>query len=120
MATEYFVQHGLDFSSSYFMEGAHYYRIPTKSLMTSIIMDLQKGKAVDFIAAKFHYSLMKLVKIVANNLKIKQIAFSGGVFQNGLLVDLIQHHLANDFDLYFHKQLSPNDENISFGQLICR
>ena len=58
------------------------------------------------------------VKIVANNLKIKQIAFSGGVFQNGLLVDLIQHHLAEDFDLYFHQQLSPNDENISFGQLI--
>lgn len=119
MATEYFKQHGLAFSSSYFMEGAHYYRIPTKSLMTNIIMDLQKGKAADFIAAKFHYSLMKLVKIVANNGKIKKIAFSGGVFQNGLLVDLIIHHLSADFDLYFHQQLSPNDENISFGQLVC-
>ena len=89
MATQYFKQHGLAFSSSYFMEGAHYYRIPTKSLMANIIIDLQKGKTADFIAAKFHYSLMKLVKIVANNGKIKKIAFSGGVFQNGLLVDLM-------------------------------
>ena len=118
LATKYFKQYGLDFSSSYFMEGVPNNRIPTKSLMTNIILDLQKGKAKDFIAAKFHYSLMKLIKIVANDLKINQIAFSGGVFQNGLLVDLIQHHLAEEYDLYFHQDLSPNDENISFGQLI--
>jgi len=118
LATDYFIQHGLDFTSNYFLKEVDDYRIPTKSLMTNIIMDLQKGKAKDFIAAKFHYSLMKLVKRVANNLKIQQIAFSGGVFQNGLLVDLIQHHLAADFELHFHQQLSPNDENISFGQLI--
>jgi hydrogenase maturation protein HypF len=119
MALEYFKRNGLDFQSSYFMEGAHYYRIPTKTLMTNIIIDLQKGKTRDFIAAKFHFSLMKIIKIVANNLKIKKIAFSGGVFQNGLLVDLILHHLKSDFELFFHQQLSPNDENISFGQLVC-
>ena len=119
MALKYFKANGLDFPSSYFMEGAHYYRVPTKTLMTNIVLDLQKGKPKDFIAAKFHFSLMKIIKIVANNLKIKKIAFSGGVFQNGLLVDLIQHHLQNDFELFFHEQLSPNDENISFGQLVC-
>ena len=119
IATNYFKKHGLNFSSSYFMEGAHHYRIPTKSLMTNIIMDLQKGKRKDFIAAKFHYSLMNLIKVIANNLKIRNIAFSGGVFQNCLLVDLILHHLKANFELYFHEQLSPNDENISFGQLVC-
>ena len=119
MALQYFKKHGLDFGSSYFQEGAHYYRIPTKSLMANIVIDLQKGKAKDFIAAKFHFSLMKMIKIVANNLKIKKIAFSGGVFQNSLLVDLILHHLHTDFELFFHQELSPNDENISFGQLIC-
>lgn len=119
MALQYFKVNGLNFPSSYFMEGAHYYRIPTQSLMTNILMDLQKGKPKDFIAAKFHFSLMKIIKIVANNLKIDKIAFSGGVFQNGLLVDLIQYHLKNDFELFFHQQLSPNDENISFGQLVC-
>lgn len=119
LATQYFEEHGLDFSSSYFLEGAHYYRIPTQSLMTNIIMDLQKGKTKAFIAAKFHFSLVKLIKIVATNLKITRIAFSGGVFQNSLLIDLILQYLAEDFKLYFHQQLAPNDENISFGQLVC-
>ena len=47
-----------------------------------------------------------------------KICFSGGVFQNGLLVDLILIQMALDKDLYFHEKLSPNDENISFGQLM--
>lgn len=120
MAMKYFQLHGLDFTSSYFNEDAHYYhQIPTKTLMAKIIMDIQKGESKEFIAAKFHFSLMKIIKIIANNLKIKQITFSGGVFQNSLLVDLILYHLKVDFQLYFHKELSPNDENISFGQLVC-
>ena len=119
MATQHFQVNGLDFSSCYFPEDTHYHRIPTKTLMTQIINDLQKGKAKEFIAAKFHFSLMKIIKIVANNLKIKKIAFSGGVFQNGLLVDLVLHHLKDEFELFFHQQLPPNDENISFGQLMC-
>ena len=119
MATQYFKRHGLNFPACYFKEKTKYQRIPTKFLMTKIIKDLKDGQPKAFIAAKFHYSLMKLIEIIANNLKIKKIAFSGGVFQNGLLVDLIHHHLSADFELYFHEQLSPNDENISFGQLVC-
>lgn len=119
MATYYFKQHGLDFNSNYFKEERSYRRIPTKSLMRNIIKDLKKGQSKAFVAAKFHYSLIILIKLIAEKLKINKIAFSGGVFQNGLLVDLILHHLSADFELYFHQQLSPNDENISFGQLIC-
>ena len=119
MATQYIKQHGLDFSSSYFTKEINYHQIPTKSLMTNIIKDLRDGQSKRYVAAKFHYSLMRLIELIASNLKIKKIAFSGGVFQNGLLVDLLIHHLSADFDLYFHKQLSPNDENISFGQLVC-
>ncbi|MDX5419802.1 MAG: hypothetical protein LPK09_11350, partial [Hymenobacteraceae bacterium] len=48
---------------------------------------------------------------------INKIAFSGGVFQNSLLVDLIAEKMSADFDLYFHKELPPNDECISYGQL---
>ena len=51
-------------------------------------------------------------------LEIEKICFSGGVFQNALLVDWIQHEYSNKYDLYFHEDLSPNDENISFGQMI--
>ena len=118
LATGYFRKHGLQFDSSYFREGAHYYRIPTRSLMSGILLDLQKKKEPAYIAAKFHYSLAKLVGIVATHLQLRRIAFSGGVFQNSLLVDLIREQHSDTYSLYFHRRLSPNDENIAFGQLI--
>jgi len=69
------------------------------------------------IALNFHYTLIKCVEKVAANNKIHTLAFSGGVFQNALLVDLIIEFLSKNFDVHLHENLSPNDENISFGQL---
>ncbi|MBK8087870.1 MAG: hypothetical protein IPK31_07945 [Chitinophagaceae bacterium] len=37
--------------------------------------------------------------------------------QNALLVDLLTDRLKENYELFFHQQLSPNDECISFGQL---
>jgi hydrogenase maturation protein HypF len=117
-AQQYFTTNGYSFTESYFMEGAHLHKIPTATLFTGIITDIEKGKPADFIAAKFHYSLVQLVKIVAHNLQLQKIAFSGGVFQNAVLVDLLYQHLGQIHQLYFHQNLSPNDENISFGQMV--
>ena len=117
LALSYFKKNGLDFTESYIVEGASYYRVPTKTLIQNLVFDLKKGKNKDFIAAKFHFSLIVIIKNVARNVGCKKLAFSGGVFQNSLLVDLIIHHLDSEFELFFHQQLSPNDENISFGQL---
>lgn len=68
------------------------------------------------IAFKVFASLANCIKEMAMHLQIKKVAFSGGVFQNALLVDLIHQLMDADFDLYFHQQLSPNDECIGFGQ----
>jgi hydrogenase maturation protein HypF len=116
-AKRHFKKAGLAFNESYVQDYGSYYRVPTKTLIQNVIFDIQKGKNADYIAAKFHVSLVKIIRKVAQNVGCDSIAFSGGVFQNGLLVDLILHHLKQDFTLYFHQQLSPNDENISFGQL---
>ncbi len=118
LAEEWVDENGFEMSDSYFKEGSHYYRIPTASLIQGIMIDIKKGKAKNYIAAKFHYSLVVLNGIVAQNLNINRICFSGGVFQNALLVDWIQKEYSNKYQLYFHKNLSPNDENISFGQLV--
>jgi hydrogenase maturation protein HypF len=117
LATTYFKTHSLDFKDSYIMEGASYYRVPTKALIQNLVFDINKNKDRKYIAAKFHYSLVVIIKNVARNVGCKKLAFSGGVFQNSLLVDLIIHHLDKEFELFFHNQLSPNDECISFGQL---
>ncbi|QSR88414.1 carbamoyltransferase HypF [Methylacidiphilum caldifontis] len=71
------------------------------------------------LAFGFHYWLCWIIIQIASAFCVKKIAVSGGVFQNALLVDLLRFFCTKDFELYFHRQLSPNDENISLGQLIA-
>ena len=87
-------------------------------LLAQLVADISTEVNIDCIAAKFHLTLVHWIGHIAEVQGVKRIGFSGGVFQNTLLVDLIIYHLNDRFDLMFHEDLSPNDENISFGQLI--
>jgi hydrogenase maturation protein HypF len=89
-----------------------------KSIFSGIISDIENGIDKSEIALKFHISIADYIALVAKKSGILKLAFSGGVFQNGLIVELIKTKLSNDFDLYFHNRLSPNDECISFGQVL--
>jgi len=116
-ATLYFQENGLNTFFSSYDENKGNFRFKTKDFLNILITDLNRGASIAFIAAHFHYLLVKYIEQEAILQSVQQIAFSGGVFQNGLLVDLLIHHLEGTFNLYFHKAISPNDENISFGQL---
>ncbi|MCB0586913.1 MAG: carbamoyltransferase HypF, partial [Phaeodactylibacter sp.] len=94
-------------------------QISTSRLMAGILESLGRGERTEYIAAKFHRSLIGVVEMVAKRAGVEKLAFSGGVFQNALLVDMAQHYLGKKYSLYFHRQLSPNDESVSFGQLMC-
>lgn len=119
LAMSYVRQKDSQALESYFKEAECAADIPTASLIQALIDDLHAGKSIAYVAARFHYSLVHLIRLVAKQQQIRKIAFSGGVFQNALLVDLIIHQLSGDFQLYFHEELAPNDENISYGQLVC-
>jgi hydrogenase maturation protein HypF len=67
------------------------------------------------IALKFYTTLVKWIETISRSNKCDTIAFSGGVFQNALLVQLCKMYLTKE--LLWHKEFSPNDECISFGQL---
>ncbi|MDX2302462.1 MAG: carbamoyltransferase HypF [Microscillaceae bacterium] len=88
-----------------------------RDFLEELIQDILAKKEVGQIALKFHLYLVKLIENQAKIQKIKKIALSGGVFQNILLVTLIKQSLGGEFQLFFHHQLSPNDENIAFGQI---
>lgn len=101
-----------------------YYAIPVNKnrldwsvMIEELMMDKTKGVDAPVIARKVFVTLAMLIKNVAFRSGVKKIAFSGGVFQNVLLIDLVTELLEDDFELYFHRQLSPNDECISFGQI---
>ncbi|TAE46856.1 MAG: carbamoyltransferase HypF, partial [Bacteroidetes bacterium] len=86
-------------------------------ILRPLLAHLLAGGDPAEIAARFHLSLVQLIRDVARQSACTGIAFSGGVFQNTLLIHLINKHLRTEFTLHFHQQLSPNDENISYGQL---
>jgi len=94
-------------------------RLQHNVMLPYIFENLEKKEDVSFIAFKIFCSLAKAIENVSNYFDVNKIAFSGGVFQNELLVHLITRLLSGQKEFYFHKQLSPNDECIGFGQIAC-
>ncbi len=88
----------------------------TRFITKAVLWDLRHRLEPELVAAKFHLTLADYISLFAEKHGFQKIAFSGGVFQNACLVDLVQLYLK-DKQLYFHYRLSPNDENIAFGQI---
>jgi len=93
--------------------------LSAQSLLQKIVLKIKEGKDKSEIAAWFHVMLVLIIQKTADENNCQKICFSGGVFQNSLLIDLCIKLLGKPHKLFFNKDLSPNDENISFGQLIC-
>ena len=100
-----------------YLEEENFENIPTKKLFLKVFEEKLLGKNLGEIGLNFHYTLIKAIEKNAEKNNVKELAFSGGVWQNALLVDLAIDVLGEKFSLNFHEKLSPNDENISFGQL---
>lgn len=86
-------------------------------MKAALAADIASGQTAAFIALRFHHTLVAMVEQMAQHFGQSGIAFSGGVFQNSLLVDLLITHLSDRYTLYFHHLLPPNDENIAYGQI---
>lgn len=100
-----------------YLKNDEFENIPSKKLFSKILEEKKLGKSVGEIGLNFHFTLIKAIEKIAQRFAVKKLAFSGGVWQNALLVDLAIEFLGEKFELHFHEKLSPNDENISFGQL---
>ena len=88
-----------------------------RPLLRHLLLALRAGAATDYLAAAWHGALIRLIDLVAQEQEVTTLAFSGGVWQNAVLVDLAAAHLRGKYRLLWHQQLSPNDECIAFGQL---
>ena len=100
-----------------YLKNDEFENIPTKKLFSKILEEKKLGKSAGEIGLNFHFTLIIAIEKIAQRFAVKKLAFSGGVWQNALLVDLAIEFLGDKFELHFHEKLSPNDENISFGQL---
>jgi len=102
-----------------FLEDCRDDKISGKKIIKALIEGQQQGRSKTYLARSFIYTMAKAVVKLAKSSSFKTIACTGGVFQNSLLVSIL-HNLTKkeQIELKFNCKLSPNDENISFGQLM--
>jgi hydrogenase maturation protein HypF len=118
MARQWFRQHGELKEDPCCWKTLRGRSIPFEGIFKRVMDDYAHGKDHGEIAFFFHEALAELILLVSKELNIDKLAFSGGVWQNSLLVDRVKAKANPALQLYFHQKLSPNDENISFGQLV--
>jgi len=96
--------------------------IDAAPVLRSLVADRRRGHPVGAMAAGFHLALARVVGDVADRIRadtgIDQVALSGGVFQNVLLVDLVRTELsARRLQTLTHGAVPPNDGGLALGQV---
>lgn len=96
------------------------YIIKSDSIIDDIITDYKNGKK-NFISAKFHNSLLNIIKylcvILSEEYSIYNICFSGGVFQNRFLVNSINNVFDKRYRIFLNSKVPSNDGGIALGQI---
>lgn len=97
--------------------------IGLKSLLAEVIEDVRHGVEASEIGAKFHRTAAEMILAVCQRIRaetgLREVALSGGVFQNvallGLTVPLLREA---GFTVYTHSLVPPNDGGIALGQAV--
>ena len=92
--------------------------VPTKLILKNIYVDVNEGLSKKTIIVNFLYTLANIVLKIAKENNFNKLAFSGGVFQNTVLIDILKEMAKNEYELFFNINLAPNDENVSYGQIM--
>ncbi|OBI78350.1 carbamoyltransferase HypF [Mycobacterium sp. E740] len=90
-------------------------------VVRAVVRDLRDGVPPSLIGARFHRAVADLVVDLAcaHTDPSRPVALSGGVFQNGLLLDLTLNALnARGLQVITHRVVPPNDGGIALGQLL--
>ena len=92
-------------------------------LFSMIVQDVKNRVSIPIISLKFHNTVAQIIarmcKLIARESGITQVALSGGVFQNRLLLKLTTTTLQReDFRVLTHHLVPCNDGGISLGQAV--
>jgi len=94
-----------------------------KDLLSAVIEDLRQGVSKGRISVRFHNTVAQMVNemchLIADESGVRQVALSGGVFQNRLLLKKTGSLLeSSGFQVFTHRQVPCNDGGISLGQAV--
>ena len=93
----------------------------TGDIVTHLVQEKLAGEDSGKLAYEFHRALAEQIlaacEAAEQETGIKKVALSGGVFQNRLLLELVDDGLAErGFEVLKHSLIPPNDGGIALGQ----
>jgi hydrogenase maturation protein HypF len=96
-------------------------RISAIPLWRNLLADLRAGVAKARIAARFHAGVagafVRAAVLASEAIGIRQVVLSGGCVHNRRLARLLRKELEGEgFEVFQHKQVSPGDGGLSYGQ----
>ncbi len=95
--------------------------ISARTLWQQLVADLRAGESPAVMAARFHGGVAQMTVEVCRRLRqatgSHEVALSGGVWQNMLLLALTVGLLQGEgFRVYLHRQVPANDGGLALGQ----
>jgi hydrogenase maturation protein HypF len=95
--------------------------VQVRGVVQSLIKDVMAGVSTSKISARFHNGLAEGVRMVVRRISqdsgIREVALSGGVWQNITLLGRTLSLLQEDgFEVYIHREVPTNDGGLSLGQ----
>ncbi len=96
--------------------------IKLKGLIAAVMEDVGRGAKPSVISGRFHLTMAEIIARTCLSLSkktgIKEVALSGGVFQNRLLFSLVMDKLEKQgFRVHTHRAVPTNDGCIALGQV---
>jgi hydrogenase maturation protein HypF len=98
-------------------------QIDTRPLIAAIVADIRKGVRPPIIARRFHSTVTEIILATCAHLLeetgIADVALSGGVFQNAIILKEAEERLTNEgFGVFRHRLVPPGDGGLCLGQLM--
>jgi hydrogenase maturation protein HypF len=89
-------------------------------MVRAVLDDRNRATPIGTVAAKFHNSLAEAVVAVARRVGEPRVVLTGGCFQNARLLERsVLRLLGAGFEVYWHRQVPPNDGGIALGQVVA-
>ncbi len=97
--------------------------LPAEAVFRAVAEDAMGGTPMPTVAARFHSTMVELALAAVEELGrkhgVREVALSGGCFQNRLLLEgLVDGLRRRGFTVYTHRQVPPGDGGISLGQAV--
>ncbi len=92
-------------------------------MIRELVMDVQTSLATGKVAAKFHNTIAEVSRqvclLIRDQQSINQVALSGGVWQNMVLLERTMAKLQHaGFEVLVHHQVPSNDGGLALGQAV--